>query len=79
MPDFENKVSNNKLQEMILDFDIIDTGEGISAERQKLLFIPFLELKQMHGLMKKPKNDNIGLGLSASKQIARELKGDLII
>lgn len=27
----------------------------------------------------KPKNDNIGLGLSASKQIARQLKGDLII
>ena len=29
--------------------------------------------------MKKPKNDNIGLGLSASYEIARKLQGDLII
>lgn len=33
----------------------------------------------MNGLIQKPKNDNIGLGLSASRQIARELKGDLTI
>ena len=33
----------------------------------------------MQSTMMKPKNDNIGLGLSASKQIARELKGDLSI
>ena len=64
---------------MILDIEIIDTGEGISPERQSLLFIPFLELKQLQGLMKKPKNDNIGLGLSASKQILKNLGGNLKI
>ena len=70
---------NRDNNEVILDIEIIDTGEGISQDRQSFLFIPFLELKQIHGLMQKPKNDNIGLGLSASKQIARELKGDLIL
>lgn len=64
---------------MMLDIEIIDTGEGISLERQSLLFTPFQELNQMQSTMMKPKNDNIGLGLSASKQIARELKGDLSI
>ena len=43
----ENKqilVGNPKL-EKVMDIEIIDTGEGITAERQSLLFIPFLELK----------------------------------
>lgn len=59
--------------------EIIDTGEGIHADRQSKLFIPFLELKEKLGIVEKPKNDNIGLGLSASRQIARHLKGDLIL
>ena len=27
--------------------------------------------------MKKPQNDNIGLGLASSKEIAKQLKGDI--
>jgi signal transduction histidine kinase len=29
----------------MLETEIIDTGIGISEDRQKMLFIPFLELK----------------------------------
>ena len=57
----------HQFQDFILEIEVIDTGEGIHPDRQSLLFIPFLELKQLHGIMKKSKNDNIGLGLSASK------------
>lgn len=63
-------MSNLNLQEssedFILDVEIIDTGEGIHPDRQSKLFIPFLELRELLGIIKKPKNDNIGLGLSAS-------------
>jgi nitrogen-specific signal transduction histidine kinase len=38
----------------MLETEIIDSGIGISEERQDYLFIPFLELKCMQGLMKKP-------------------------
>ena len=38
-----------------------------------------MELKQLQGLMNKFKNNNMSLGLSASKQIVQELNGDLII
>jgi sensor histidine kinase regulating citrate/malate metabolism len=31
----------------------------------------------MQGLMKKPENDNIGLGLAASKSITVEMGGDI--
>ena len=61
----------------MLETQIIDSGIGISLERQDLLFIPFLELKCMQGLMKKPENDNIGLGLAASKSITVEMGGDI--
>jgi hypothetical protein len=33
----------------------------------------------MQGLMKKPQNDNIGLGLASSKDITLEMKGDIIL
>ena len=66
-------------KDYILEIEIIDTGEGIDPDRQSMLFIPFLELKELQGIMNKPKNDNIGLGLSASRKIIRELQGDLII
>lgn len=34
----------------ILETQIIDTGIGIANERQKMLFIPFLELKMKQNL-----------------------------
>ena len=34
----------------MLETEIIDTGIGISKERQKLLFIPFQELKSRQGI-----------------------------
>ena len=61
----------------MLETEVIDSGIGISPERQEYLFIPFLELKCMQGLMKKPQNDNIGLGLASSKDITLEMKGDI--
>jgi K+-sensing histidine kinase KdpD len=41
-----------------------------------LLFVPFLELKDRIGIIK-AQNDNIGLGLSCSKEICKKLGGDL--
>lgn len=37
--------ASNVSQDLLLDIQIIDTGEGISQERQQLLFTPFSELK----------------------------------
>ena len=42
-----------------------------------MLFVPFLELKCLQELMKKPENDNIGLGLASSKAIAIEMGGKM--
>ena len=52
----------------VLETEIIDSGIGISEDRQKLLFTPFLELKSRIGVVK-ALNDTIGLGLSYSKKI----------
>lgn len=60
----------------ILDTCVIDSGIGISKERQKLLFIPFLELKDKIGI-NKSENDNIGIGLACSKAICRHMGGDI--
>ena len=57
---------------------IIDTGIGIEQDRQKLLFIPFLELKDRLGIMKS-ENDNIGMGLSGSKDLCVKMGGDIIL
>ena len=34
------------LYDLILETEIIDTGLGITKDRQKMLFVPFLELKR---------------------------------
>ena len=34
----------------VLETEVIDTGIGISKKRQKMLFIPFLELKMKQNL-----------------------------
>ena len=41
------------------------------------MFVPFLELKCLQEFMKKPENDNIGLGLASSKAIAIEMGGNM--
>ena len=69
------KSDNNKVYE--LETQIIDTGIGISKDRQDLLFVPFKELKRMQELMKKPENDNIGLGLASSKLISDGMGGKI--
>ena len=60
----------------VLETSVIDTGIGISPERQKLLFIPFLEIKDRIGI-KKSDNDNLGIGLSCSKDICQHMGGDI--
>ena len=49
----------------VLETHVIDTGIGISKERQNMLFIPFLELKLKQNL-KALKDNSIGLGLACS-------------
>ena len=61
-----------------LDIDIIDTGLGIEKERQKYLFIPFLELKVKQDL-KEVKDNSIGLGLSCARDIMSSIKGSLTL
>lgn len=62
--------------EHILETQIIDTGIGISADRQEILFVPFKELKDRIGIAKSM-NDNIGIGLSCSKEICLQMGGDI--
>ena len=62
----------------VLETMVIDTGIGIEVERQHLLFIPFLELKDRLGIMKS-ENDNIGIGLAGSKDICVKMGGDIIL
>lgn len=62
----------------MLETTVVDAGEGISEERQKMLFIPFLELKIKQNL-KKVKDHTIGMGLACSKEICNKLGGDITI
>ena len=59
----------------MLETLIIDTGTGISKEKQSFLFVPFKELQYRLGFSK-PENENIGLGLSCSKTISNAIGGD---
>ena len=62
----------------MLETQIIDTGIGIEEDRQKMLFIPFLELKMKQNL-KQVKDNNIGMGLACSEAISGALHGDIKI
>lgn len=57
---------------------IIDTGIGIEEDRQKMLFIPFLELKMKQNI-KQVKDNNIGMGLACSEAISSAINGDITI
>ena len=62
----------------ILDTEIIDTGIGISQQRQEMLFVPFMELKKKQSL-KNVKDKNLGMGLACSMNIVRAMGGDITI
>ena len=66
----------DSLKNYIFEVEIIDTGIGISEERQNMLFQPFMELKIKQNL-KKVKDNNIGMGLACSHAICREMGGDM--
>jgi len=70
----ENKRVDNKY---MLETIVIDTGIGIPRSKQKMLFKPFLEIKNNQGLIGNSNNDCIGLGLSYSHMIARRMLGDI--
>lgn len=65
-------------QMYILETQVIDTGVGISPEKQKMLFTPFKELKEHIGIMK-AENDTLGLGLACSSAICGKLGGDITV
>lgn len=65
-------------QEHFLTTEVIDTGIGISCDRQKMLFKPFRELSIKQNF-KKVKDKSCGLGLACSKDISKKLGGDTLI
>jgi len=62
----------------MLETEIIDTGSGVEPEKQQLLFIPFLGLRNRLGLIKK-RNHTIGLGLAGSRSLTLAINGDIKI
>ena len=57
---------------------MVDTGEGITPERQRMLFKPFMELRARQNL-EKVKDKTTGIGLSCSKDIITKLNGELFV
>lgn len=57
---------------------MIDTGIGITEDRQKMLFVPFLELK-MKQKLEDVKDHNIGIGLACSYLITKVLGGEITL
>ena len=73
-----NEEFTREEKNFILETIVTDSGIGIIPERQKMLFIPFLELKIKQNL-KKVKDHTIGMGLACSKEICNNLGGDLLL
>ena len=69
---------NEDQTQFILETEVIDTGIGISQERQQNLFELFkeLELKQK---LNKNSIGSIGMGLECSKRISVACGGDISI
>ncbi len=62
--------------ENFLIIEIKDTGEGISKENLKNVFIPFF---QEHSKNKKKNGQNVGLGLYIVKQLCDIIGGDIYL
>lgn len=62
--DLENQ-QNDQKETHVFETEVIDSGIGISEDRQKMLFIPFMELKMKQNLAQ-VKDHNIGMGLGCS-------------
>jgi len=56
-----------------LKIQVQDNGEGIGREEQKVIFAPFHKSAEKAALSK----PGVGLGLSLSLRLAREMKGEL--
>jgi PAS domain S-box-containing protein len=54
---------------------ICDTGVGIPTDQQERIFDPFV---QVHGGTTRP-SDGVGLGLAISRDIARQMKGEISV
>jgi len=54
--------------------DVIDTGEGISADKREAIFDPFVQVDSMVGRV-----SGTGLGLPISRRLARAMQGELIL
>jgi PAS domain S-box-containing protein len=52
-----------------------DTGVGIPAEKLSMIFDPFVQVDFNYTR----KNDGIGLGLAISRDLARGMKGDIVV
>ncbi|MEM9159527.1 MAG: response regulator, partial [Verrucomicrobiota bacterium] len=62
-----------RLEASALVFEVEDTGMGISAHDEKMIFEPFRQAKTS-GFKR---NEGSGLGLAISKRLARLMSGDL--
>lgn len=72
------KNQNDDNDTFMFETQVVDTGVGITSDRQKTLFTPFKELKERIGIMK-AQNDTLGLGLACSNTICKKMGGDITI
>jgi signal transduction histidine kinase len=67
------RVAEETPADVLMRFEVEDTGIGISAEDQKRLFTAF---EQADGTMTR-KHGGIGLGLALSKRLVRAMGGSI--
>ena len=67
--------NGTRLDEPLLQFDVIDTGVGLTPEQMSKLFRPFMQADASTAR----KYGGSGLGLMISKHLARMLGGDITV